>query len=806
MLLVSGEDYVSVQRDQSDSSRLSLGLASCLDAFVILRPLREPSGAIEDFSHVEINERAREYLGVGNKDLTTATLRDIWPSSTGAELVSLLAGVVTTGAPAERRGMPLVLADLVRRRFDVRAIVDGDLVGLIFRDPGEVREVLDHYQLLLESSSDMVVQLDRDGKIVWLLDPHRNTLGYQPGELVGTNFDLLMKSETLVSKPRRYENVRLAQANHFQVELRGHDGRFQPFSAVRRAVIDQHGVTTGAVVFLHLIDPAVALLEFERDEDEFYRLIGRHGNDVESIERGGVIEWVSQYVQRLFGLRRADVLGRSLADLVHPDDRASIQSLARDSGTEESKSLTVRMRQEDSSYRWVSIRSRVVLDETSGATWRVSSWRDAEGEVAAQQALLAVERRFRIVAENSNDVVIECDDEGVIQWVSPSSLTTLGCRDENLVGTRLEDRVVGSERSRVTQQRTDCRSFQRSEPIEIPVVTSTGDVKWMSHQIRRARGSEGDRSVFIVTLRDVGELVALRRDAAEAGSRFALMANNARDVIYTVNFDGELTWVSPSAARELGWLAGDLLGHDVLELVFEEDQPRVLAWRQLLHFGEVLDEFTMRVRHASGHFVWVRVSAQPTRDGDGRVNGAVVALRNCDDEIVSARALRTMTAGSRALIRERDPHSLLRQMCQVAVDEGGYALAWYGRKMFDDAKSVEVVTSSGGRESYMVNLTVSWGSGETSEGPAGRSIRLGQACAVNEVKTDPKFASWRDRALAQGFGSTVAIPVLVNGEIAGTWVIYALEQDAFAPEVLAVLEDLALEIGYGLSRLSATPT
>ena len=158
------------------------------------------------------------------------------------------------------------------------------------------------------------------------------------------------------------------------------------------------------------------------------------------------------------------------------------------------------------------------------------------------------------------------------------------------------------------------------------------------------------------------------------------------------------------------------------------------------------------------------------------------------------------------MIRERDPHSLLRQMCRVAVDEGGYALAWYGRKMFDDAKSVEVVTSSGDRESYMENLTVSWGSGETSEGPAGRSIRLGQACAVNEVKTDRKFAPWRDRALAQGFGSTVAIPVLVNGEIAGTWVIYALEQDAFAPEVLAVLEDLALEIGYGLSRLSATPT
>jgi hypothetical protein len=44
------------------------------------------------------------------------------------------------------------------------------------------------------------------------------------------------------------------------------------------------------------------------------------------------------------------------------------------------------------------------------------------------------------------------------------------------------------------------------------------------------------------------------------------------------------------------------------------------------------------------------------------------------------------------------------------------------------------------------------------------------------------------------------VPVVVNGQIDGAWQVYALEPRAFTPEVLAVLEDMALEIGYGLAR------
>lgn len=796
---------MSEHREEFESSSLALGLEASLDSYAIVRALRNASGGIEDFSHVEVNERSCTYLGQSRGDLLARTMRDVLPAQSATPLVTWLASVVETGVPAERVDMPFFdEATGKMGRMDIRAVSDGDLVGYTFRDFGELRRAMVRYEWLLEKSSDVVVQLKGDGKIEWILDAVFPVLGYQPSELVGTNIEKLLIPGSALARLQYGEHGASAIPERFRVQLRDHDGCYHYFSAVCHQLLDGQGALEGAVVGLHLIDDQVAQEEEARHVEERYRLMVAYGTDVVSLERHGVVEWVSPYVEQLLDIKCDDLVGRSIGELVHPDDRTSLQTFYRAIEGAQPLTLTLRMRRADGSYRWVAMRSRDVVDNASGEKVRVASWRDAQDDVAARQALVSSERRFRLLAENSTDVVFECDEEGMVHWVSPSLQMSLGWRSENIVGTRLMDRVVDSDRSRASDQRREVGSAQPSGPVEVRYLTATGNVKWMSQRMRRIRGHDGEETVIIVTLHDVDDEVGLRLAVAEADARFRLLAENASEVVYTVNLEGELTWVSPSVVGELGWQVGDMVGHGVLDLIFEEDRPRLIAWRQLLHFGELFDDLIIRVRHGSGHFVWMKAHAQSTRGDDGRITGIVAVLRNCDDEVVSARALRTMSAGSRVLIREKDPLEMLRQMCQVAVDEGGYALAWYGRKIYDVGKSVEVVASSAGHESYLENLEISWSTEDRGQGPTGRAIRLGQASTIVDTDVERSFKPWRERAMAHEIRSVVAIPVVVNGEIDGAWQVYAHEQGAFAPEVLTALEDLALEMGYGLSRLDST--
>jgi PAS domain S-box-containing protein len=799
---------LTVHREESTlSDILRLGIEAAINPNIVVKARRDEQGKIVDFDYVEVSDLACHHLGFERDKVLASTTRSLLPAEFAGRLVSWLSDVVESDNPVERFDVPFFnTATKELGRFDVRAVSAGDFVGYSFRDQGEVRELADRYRLLLENSSDIVVRTSVEGNIEWIFDAGTSVLGYTPQELMGVAMPDLMHPDDVAARRDIREQMISEEIVRFRLRIRGKDGQYHHFSALAHPVLDANGVLGGVIAGLHLIDDEVSAEEAARISDDRYRLMAEYGTDVIAMERHGAIEWVSPYVERLLNLTSADVVGRSLAELVHPDDRSSLQTFYRGVENVEPLTLTLRMRMADSSYQWVSMRSHEVTDEVTGGKIRVSSWRDAQGDVASQRALMASESRFRLLAENATDVVIECDAEGVVHWISPSAQPTLGWRGENVVGTRVDDHIFPADKDRLTEQRVQISTRHSSVPVEVRYLTPTGNVKWMSQQMRQVRGLSGQTDTIIVGLHDIDDVVNLRFSMAESEKIFRLLAENVTDVVYTVNLEGEILWASPSVVKQLGWQASDMVGHSVLDVIFPEDRTRVVAWRQLLHFGEVLESLTIRVRQASGDFVWMKVRAQATRDSDGRVTGVVAALRDCEVEVVTSRALRTISAGSRVLMRVDNVHELLRQMCQVAVEEGGYLLAWYGKRMDDDVKSVKVFASSIGHESYLEGLEIHWSDDDFGHGPTGRAMRSGQTSTSSDIDTDISFAPWRDNARRHGFRSAAAIPVMVNGQVDGTWQVYAMEPGAFTPDVLTVLEDLALEIGYGLTRLGGTKT
>jgi len=784
---------------------LRLGIEASLESCIVARTLRDGVGTIIDFEYVDLNTHAASYLHLDREHFVGQTIRGLLPNEFADQLVKWLSVVVDTGVPGERWDVPFFNSgSQTMGRLDVRAVASHDVVVYSFRDRVDERSLAERYRLLVENSADIVVVTQKDGVTVWASDSLTSALGWRPEEIIGTPFFNLMDEQSVLDRADHLRRAETEAKFRFRVQLRDKEGIFHHFAVLAHRNLDEHGKFDGISAGLHLIDSEVQSERMARLAEERYRLMAANGTDVVALERRGLIEWASPFMERLMDLKSTDVVGRSLAELVHPDDRTSLQTFYRGGEHPELMTLTLRIRMADSSYRWVAMRSHEVVDDETGEKVRVTSWRDAEGDVAGQRALVASESRFRMLAETATDVVVECDSLGKVSWISPSAQATLGWRADNVVGTVIDQYVSREDASRLDAQRHQIANGQLADPVEVRYLTSTGNVKWMTQQMRQLRGPTVQDDTVVVGLHDIDDVMRLRVLAKETQENFDLLAENVSDVIYRVNLDGELAWVSPSVMRQLGWMVGDLLGHSVLDLVFPEDHARVVAWRQLLHFGEVLDELMIRVRQASGDFVWMKANAQPVHGTDGRVNGVVVALRNCEAEVVTARALRTISAGSRVLTRVDDARELLQQMCQVAVEEGGYLLAWYGKKIFDELRTVKMVASSVGQESYLDGLEVHWREDNLGLGPTGRAMRSGQTCTVSDIDTDATFAPWRENAHRHGFRSAAAIPVVVDGVVDGTWQVYAMEPRAFTPEVLTVLEDMAMEIGFGLARLGGS--
>lgn len=165
------------------------------------------------------------------------------------------------------------------------------------------------------------------------------------------------------------------------------------------------------------------------------------------------------------------------------------------------------------------------------------------------------------------------------------------------------------------------------------------------------------------------------------------------------------------------------------------------------------------------------------------------------------RALATLRQGNRVLVRAKDEESLRQQMCETIVRAGGYQFAWYGVPAADEARSVVPVATAGGHEGYLDEVTVSWGEGPTGQGPTGVAIRTGTTQVRNDFTPDPTFKPWLAAATRRGFRASIALPVRVRDRIEGALMVYAAEADAFDQAAQELLEDLAADVGYGLSRL-----
>ena len=279
------------------------------------------------------------------------------------------------------------------------------------------------------------------------------------------------------------------------------------------------------------------------------------------------------------------------------------------------------------------------------------------------------------------------------------------------------------------------------------------------------------------------------------------LVSDQGDVLYQTSPDGTVEWVAPNVTDLLGWQPAELVGSSVLGLVHPDDHAMVEAARRRLYSRDtVVDGLACRVRAAAGGYRHVTMRARPFHDADGNVVGAFAAIRDTHEATATLRALATLSRGNGVLVRARDEQELLEEMCRTVVEAGSYALAWYGRAVHDEQRTVHDVARAGDLARYVDEVTVTWDESPTGRGPTGTAIRS-RTTQVKQSFDDADFEPWRAIAERYGIRSSISLPVVVGDRTDGALMVYAFEPHAFDEVSRVLLEDLAADIGYGIERL-----
>ena len=162
-----------------------------------------------------------------------------------------------------------------------------------------------------------------------------------------------------------------------------------------------------------------------------------------------------------------------------------------------------------------------------------------------------------------------------------------------------------------------------------------------------------------------------------------------------------------------------------------------------------------------------------------------------------------LAASNEAILYARDRTRLLEEVCRIAVEVGGFRMAWAG--LADAAgDEVRVAAHCGVSAEYLERIHIALSSADPEgRGPTGTAVRERRPVVCQDFETDPRVAPWRAAAREAGFRSSAAVPLIVGTEVIGALTVYAPEAQWFADEVVEQLDELARDVAFALRALDA---
>jgi signal transduction histidine kinase len=166
----------------------------------------------------------------------------------------------------------------------------------------------------------------------------------------------------------------------------------------------------------------------------------------------------------------------------------------------------------------------------------------------------------------------------------------------------------------------------------------------------------------------------------------------------------------------------------------------------------------------------------------------------------STRRYRMLLAANQMLLGGHSPPDLLKDVCAVAVREGGFVLAWIG--LVDPGPFLKPSSAAGPALGYLEGLQLSADPGVVEgRGPGGIAVRTRQPYFCNDFLGDPATAAWAERARHFGIRSSAALPLSQNGRLLGILSLYSSARGHFNAAEIALVEQMAADISLGLEHL-----
>ena len=324
----------------------------------------------------------------------------------------------------------------------------------------------------------------------------------------------------------------------------------------------------------------------------------------------------------------------------------------------------------------------------------------------AEEVLRGSEERYRLLADNTLDVIWKLDFNLEFTYSNPAVFDMLGFTPEEWTGTRLPEHCSPEEMQKIQRlitQEIENPKKHTGVVFETSFFTKNGEEIPCEINARILFDENGRPTELQGSTRDITERKQAEEVLLESKERYRLLADNTLDVIWKLDLNLEFTYSNPAIFDMLGFTPEEWIGTRLPEHCSPEEMQKMQRLmthemeNQKKHTGVVFESIFF---NKNGEGIPCEVNARILFDENGRP----ISMQGTTRDITERKAaevhikhlnsvLEAIRNVNQLILVEKDRDTLLQEACDALVKARGYDVAWLG--FSEDGETFAMVKGSG---------------------------------------------------------------------------------------------------------------
>jgi PAS domain S-box-containing protein len=502
---------------------------------------------------------------------------------------------------------------------------------------------------LLDAVREAVIATDLCGKVLAWNRGAERLYGWTESEALNKNILTLTPSEASREQAAEIMSA-LQQGESWSGEfpVKRADGSVFTAMVTNTPIRSESGELIGIVgVSRDITDQKRAERALHKSEKEFRAIFELSAvGKAQADPKTGRFVRVNHAFCQITGYSESELLGKTIADITHPEDQTTLQTFRNlVEGEIEFYKAEKRYVRKDGSIAWVLVTASVVRSSEGEVIASIASIQDINDRKQAEIALRDSEEKFSKAFFASPDAMALSYPDGRAIDVNESWEKLFGYTRQEAIGKTPDDLNVYVDSAVRPKFRQHIKDTGRLPASEVQLRVRSGDLCTVLMSVESV-SLKGD-VLYITILRDITERKKIEEALRQSRERLQLVIDNAAASIVYCNTQGYFQFVNRRYAERFNLTVDQVAGRkisDVLGSAYHVIEPYI----KRAESGETV-EFEVKVPYEQIGARFIHCTYVPDCDSAGKVLGYVglitdVTQRRVQEETIRESETRLRTA------------------------------------------------------------------------------------------------------------------------------------------------------------------